>query len=255
MALNLLRRAEREDAIKVKIEKNKLKIIALWEKIISRKISPDQPKRFTDLIPQMNGIRRSPNPDSIGIVGEFYSLKLFRNVLFESGMEKKILCYLDSLDDVIWFQEQPTRINYYKKDGEKKSYYPDIAVLDRKNQALVIEVKPLYNMFLFETLSKSLAAIRILNSKGISFVIVDGGGNSICDLAKVSVDHEIEREILNLVDNRVVNWAIYRNEIKGALSMRQLGSIVVRNNLSYSHWPFRLSRITSPNIGFDCFLK
>lgn len=253
-ALDLYREEVREEIGKLKLEKDKSKKNELWQKIYSKAVFPNQLAKFTDFIPSMNKRYRVPNEDSIGAVGTFYSKKTSRHILFESGIEKAVLSLLDSIDDIVWFQEQPTKINY-EINGLKKSYYPDIALVNRDHIGLVVEVKPTMNMFLLSTLRKACAAIKFLNEKGVAFVMTDHAGKSICDLAKVEVAEPIEKKLLKLVDdNGVVNWSIYRTQMINSLTLTQFASIVIRKNLSYSRQPFRLSRLNSAEVSFTPFL-
>lgn len=85
--------------------------------------------------------QRSPNRGG-GIVGTFPSLKLNRNVPFESTIERD-LCYLLDFDrQVVTYQEQPFQISEVDATGQMRHYTPDFLVHHRDGSCALIECKP-----------------------------------------------------------------------------------------------------------------
>lgn len=82
------------------------------------------------------------NPRHLGhnIIGSFPSIKLQRNVLFESTIECDYCYELDFSLDVLKYEEQPFTIDY-QVDGKKRRYTPDFSVIE-SNKIIVVECKP-----------------------------------------------------------------------------------------------------------------
>ncbi|MGD1918515.1 MAG: sigma factor-like helix-turn-helix DNA-binding protein [Pleurocapsa sp.] len=82
-----------------------------------------------------------------GNSGGFYSNKLERLIQYESNLEMTFLLYLENLDDVIFYQEQPLRI-FYKSEDRSGFYYPDFLFIMKNGNGVVTEIKPIFQMAL-----------------------------------------------------------------------------------------------------------
>ncbi|MEA2205549.1 MAG: hypothetical protein QOE77_2325 [Blastocatellia bacterium] len=86
------------------------------------------------------GFRKITNAGRRICIGKFPSLKMGRNVWFESLLERDLIFMLEYDSDVISYREQAIRI-FYELNGKRRYYTADI-LCQRKNQKpQVIEVK------------------------------------------------------------------------------------------------------------------
>ncbi|MDT8872930.1 hypothetical protein RAA17_22070 [Komagataeibacter rhaeticus] len=115
-------------------------------------------------------------------------------VMCESGMEVKVFTWLERSEEVSWYQEQPVAFPY-TMEGQEKLYYPDAVVRDREGRILVIEVKPIFNMFRQQTVEKGLAAIKHLQPRGIGYLLVDSSGHTLSDLAGHPYDRAVAEKL------------------------------------------------------------
>lgn len=105
--------------------------------------------------------------------GSFYSNKLGREVLYESGLERDALAALEASSEIEWYQEQPISITYVWR-GRERRYYPDIIAALRDGRRLLIEVKPLMSMPVTLNRVKAEAGRKYASFRGWGWVSVDG---------------------------------------------------------------------------------
>jgi hypothetical protein len=86
------------------------------------------------------GFRKITNAGRRISIGKFPSLKMGRNVWFESTLERDLIFMLEYDSDVMSYREQAIRI-FYELNGKRRYYTADI-LCQRKNQKpQIIEVK------------------------------------------------------------------------------------------------------------------
>ena len=240
----LLREFDKEQLKKYKLEIQNQKIRKKWNRIFEKALLPSFPNQFQQYIPGMTERCREPKENPISVVGSFFSNRYSKEIKYESGAEFMVLSLLDSVDTIRWIQEQPIRIEY-KIHKASHFYYPDIAVITNDNIGIVIEVKPIVNMILLHVLRKANAAIDFLHDKGIGYLMTNQTGRTLRDVAKIDVNNEAERNLLNLVDQYgLVDLRSYKKyRLEHEITFGQFASIVVRNDLAHSRQPFRLSRL------------
>src|SRR5205814_2993496 len=90
--------------------------------------------------------------------GRWYSPKLRREVEYESLAERRLYQQADLAEDVAWYQEQPCAIPYFH-NGRRRLYYPDALLGLVDGSAVLVEVKPPFQMALAQNLSKWDAAL------------------------------------------------------------------------------------------------
>lgn len=133
-------------------------------------------------------------PSRIGKT-RFFSSKMDREILCDSGLEADFAAALDQLPEVLWYGEQPTPIGY-KLHGDLHHYYPDFLVAFVDGRTVLVEVK--INGYEFAkdvNVGKWAATIRYCRSAGRGFFI----GNSRVSLAgalKWHSDEEVDRRYL-----------------------------------------------------------
>lgn len=243
-AKNIIKQIDKELVQRYINERQKNRQNRVWEKFHEKVIQPTRPKKFGIHIPGINDRCREPNEDSIGNVGSFYSSKISKEVKYESNMEFFILSLLDSTEKICWYQEQPLKIPY-TINNINHLYYPDIAAVTTDGLGIVIEVKGVKDMILTINLCKALAAIELLHGQGIGFLFVDARGKTLKDLTNIAVSKAIENDLLSIIDkNKIITYKEYKEfKKKNEISFGQFASIVIRNDLSHSRQPFRLSRL------------
>ena len=188
---------------------------------------------------------RTPNEDSIGLTGSFFSQKNNREVLYESSQEHLIFQTMERLDNVVWYQEQPLKIPY-NAGGYQNYYFPDLAVLTKNGRCIVVEVKLGWHFVLEISLRKTLAAIDFLHPKGIAFVMLDSRGQSLRNFPIIN-NSVISREkkLLSALDKYGdLTYIQYKHFLNGDLfSTREFVGFIVRNDLSFSLKPFNITRL------------
>jgi hypothetical protein len=86
------------------------------------------------------GVRKITNAGTKKNIGKFPSLKMRRNIWYESLLERDAMYLLEFDPEVISYREQEPRIRYWV-DSKEHRYTPDLLV-GRKHKKQIIEVKP-----------------------------------------------------------------------------------------------------------------
>jgi hypothetical protein len=158
------------------------------------------------------GLKRSPGPEGSATAMDFNSTLLGRMVKCESGTEKRVYQWLEKSPGVRWYQEQPTSLPY-QFAGKERHYYPDVAVMSADGQVVVIEIKPVHQMFRYRTLAKADAAIRHFGARGIGFLLIDDAGRTLADVARHSFSLEAAEGIEKLLSSGAVPFSQIRREL------------------------------------------
>ncbi|EGG75689.1 DNA-directed RNA polymerase [Gluconacetobacter sp. SXCC-1] len=181
-----------------------------WADVALKAIMHGQFAYFNTPPQDMIGRKRSPVEGSRGAAIPLRSDKLGRMVMCESGMEVKVFTWLERSEEVSWYQEQPVAFPY-TMEGQEKLYYPDAVVRDREGRILVIEVKPIFNMFRQQTVEKGLAAIKHLQPRGIGYLLVDSSGRTLSDLAGHPYDRAVAEKLEALFSQGAVPFRVARD--------------------------------------------
>ena len=72
----------------------------------------------------------------------FQSIKNGKTMWAESQLERNAFRYLEYLDDVVAFKEQPAQFEYIDDRNIQRSYTPDIQTINQDGEEAYLEVKP-----------------------------------------------------------------------------------------------------------------
>jgi Sigma-70, region 4 len=184
-------------------------------------------------LPWPSGRVRDPNPDSIGIVGEFESAKLGRPVAYESLTEYVFLMRLERSDLVTRYHEQPVAIPL--TNHRRRSFYcPDVLVELRDGRHLLIEVKP--DAYVAD--HENLAAYTVLDAfcahHGLAWLVTNGY-TSLRDVLRLVVTPEFAADVLTATSGHTLGWQAIRPLLRlHRVTLRELNALVLRGGLSWS---------------------
>ena len=184
---------------------------------------------------------RDVSNDSDGHSGSYFSDKLKREVQYESELEFNFLEMLEISEEVIFYQEQPFKIPY-SRNGEDKNYFPDIFFVMKNNQALVVEIKPYFQMALQNNLDKWASLKQFCIKHGYGMLITDGR-KSIQQVMQHEFDPNFAEKILSLLSKRSLNWHEYK-KIRSEFNIKYIDfmAFVLKERLVWQLSPFKLSR-------------
>ena len=231
------------------------KALARWARIFCQVSYPPEQQFFQERIPGLETRLRDPNEDSNGQTGSFFSHKCNRDILYESIEEYRLYQILEKSDKIVWYQEQPIAIPYMI-DKRLCHYYPDVAVLTDEGRGAIIEVKGPLGMISQATLRKASAAIKHLHASGLGYVMCSAQGASLNTLSKTDYDQCLGNALLDLIDRKgSIRYRQYKNIVdERPFSVRELVSFIVRNNLSFAQYPFRINKMP-PDLSFQRLLQ
>jgi hypothetical protein len=203
------------------------------------------------------GRKRMPAVPSSSAAAEFPSEKLGRDVACESGLEYRVLNWLEQSPEVRWYQEQPVAVPY-SFGGRNRVYYPDVAVWDWQGRVVVVEIKPLFTMYREDTIVKATAAWNYFASRGIGYLLVDASGRTIADLTFKSYDKIAAEEIESQFAQGPVAFRNVRERLS-RLSKRfdfpAFVSVVVNRDWAVTTGPgVQVSKLTD-GVSFRPFLR
>lgn len=216
-----------------------------WADVAMKAIMHGQFAHFNTPPKDMIGRKRSPVEGSRGDAIPLRSDKLGRIVMCESGMEARVFTWLERSEEVFWYQEQPIAFPY-TAEGQEKLYYPDAVAWDREGRILVIEVKPIFNMFRQRTVEKGLAAIEHLQPRGIGYLLVDSSGRTLAELAGHPYDRAIAEKLEALFSKGAVPFRVARDLLSrpsGQFDFAAFISMVVNRDWAVTQMPVTISRL------------
>lgn len=116
------------------------------------------------------GVRKITNTGTRKNIGKFPSIKMKRNVWYESLLERDYLYLLEIDPDVLSYETQPLRI-HYALNGKMHYYTPDLLVR-RKNINQIVEIKPKKNISgeAYEQFFRIISSI--CREEGYEFVVL-----------------------------------------------------------------------------------
>jgi DNA-binding CsgD family transcriptional regulator len=225
--------ASLKKAVKPDLELKKLLSNIIWPREVIKKL------HWSELVR-----KREVSPDGIGISGSFFSEKMSREVQYEPHMELQFLLKLEHAKDVVLYQEQPLVIPH-QFDGQARNYYPDVLFVFEDGRGVVVEIKPRYQMVLYENLTKWSALYKFCLQNGWGLLVTDGTRH----FQKLQ-DHEISVEyqtaLLSALANSedgTLSWKEYR-DIKDQYSAtwNDFLAIILKNRLEWNLQPFVLKQ-------------
>lgn len=198
----------------------------IWKDATTRALFPFPVTEFDGFPADLCGRKREPGATRDEKMLFFRSAKLGREVACESGMEYKVMAWLETTPDVTWFQEQPVVVPY-RLHGRDRRYYPDVAALDRDGRCYIIEVKPVHGMYREQTLAKALACLDYVGERGMGYLLVDHRGYTVADYASAPFDTAIADEIDTLIDELGhIRFAMVRAVFEDKLGKMPTGQFI-----------------------------
>ena len=129
-------------AAKLDLELNNLLPYVIWPSEVTKNFNWSNLSR-----------KREVSPNGEGVSGSFFSEKMFRDMQYESHLELQFMLKLEQAKDIVFYQEQPFVIRY-QLDGLTYNYYPDLFFAFKDGKGVVVEIKPRYQMALYQNLTK-----------------------------------------------------------------------------------------------------
>ncbi len=183
--------------------------------------------------------KRSVNHDSESISGSFYSKKNEANIEYESQLEFHFCKYLEELEYVSNYVQQPMGILYTISEVIH-DYCPDFLVRLNDGRCIVVEIKPHMRMGYYSNIMKWIGLQNFCQKEGYGYLIIENSRN-LNDYICAELDQKKVEFLLFNVNDRVLYWSDYkklREEVH--LSWSELNSIILQHNLKFTSFPFRL---------------
>ena len=176
-----------------------------------------------------------------GNAGNFQSNKLNRLVEYESELEYNFLQWLEQIDEILYYQEQPLEIPY-NYEGKNHIYFPDILVILRDGKRIVVEIKPIFVMALHINLVKWAALKKFCNENGYGLLITDGKF-AIQQIMYHNVNQNDSIAVFkHLAKSGELSWQEYRIiRDEFSPSRNDFVALVLKNKLIWRLSPFTLS--------------
>lgn len=175
-----------------------------------------------------------------GYAGYFHSDKMNRDVQYESNLEYNFLQRLEQLEQVIFYQEQPLKI-FYEVGNQQIPYYPDILFILQDGRGVVVEIKPIFKMALWENLRKWTALKIFCKEKGLGVLITDGRW-AIQQIQHHEMNLHFAQDVLLAIQNKTLSWLEYKSIInRHDIHRNDFIALVLKYKLRWQLNPFKLS--------------
>lgn len=183
---------------------------------------------------------REVNFDNYSNTGRFYSRKLNREVMYESGLELSFIHRLEKADQVQFYVEQPFKIKFNNPSGEVFNYTPDFFFILNDNTGVIVEIKPKPHMGIFFNIQKWLALHNYCKTKGLGYIITNGT-KCIQQIGSFETNKSYEQQVLDCLEQGKLTWRTY-SKIKDEYKVNTYDfiSLIIRNNLGWILSPFKL---------------
>lgn len=195
--------------------------------------------------------KRQVSHDCEGDSGSFYSKKNKFEIEYESQLEYRFCMYLEQLDAVAKYVQQPLRIPYTATDKDH-IYYPDFFVRLQDGRCVVVEIKSHNHMGFYRNIMKWIALQEFCMKYGFGYLVIENT-LSLNDYIYAEIDKLKIENFLQYVSDKPISWSEYR-KIRETLSLdwKEATSIILQNDLKLTITPFRLSK--SPK-SFTSFIE
>lgn len=135
----------------------------------------------------------------------------------------------------------------YKYNNISHFYYPDVQLITKNNNIIILEIKPLLKMFEEFNLIKYIVLKNFCNENNYSYAIVDDRYNTIEKIKNMNVNLEKEKYFINFVkENKKITYRQFKIiKEKINLTIYELFNILIKNhkNLTYTSTPFLIKYI------------
>lgn len=171
--------------------------------------------------------------------GTYFSVKLNREVQYESLLEMEFFLKLENLDEIVFYQEQPLVIEYMMEE-KRRLYYPDVYFVFDDGRSVVAEIKPKHHMALYANLCKWSGLRKFCQDNGFGLLITDGRVY-IQSLMRSEIPADFEDALLTALNANPLSWAEYKqiSNSHGA-KWEHLIAAILRYKLVWSLQPFVL---------------
>jgi DNA-binding CsgD family transcriptional regulator len=223
-------------AVKLDLELKNLLPYIIWPSGVTKKFDWSELSR-----------KREVSPDGEGVSGRFFSEKMIRDIQYESHLELQFLLKLEQAKDIVFYQEQPLVIPY-QLEGLARNYYPDVFFAFEDGRGVVVEIKPRYQMALYENLTKWSALHKFCLQNGWGLLVTDGS-RPFQKLQHHEISVEYETTLLAALANSedgILSWKEYR-DIKDQYNStwNDFLAIILKNRLEWNLQPFVLKQRVS----------
>jgi len=200
------------------------------------------PKIKTVSIEDWNRIKpkRQVNILSEGESGSFFSKKNNTDIEFESQLEYNFCAYLEELENVTRYVQQPFEIPY-TIDGNNRIYIPDFFVLFNDGRSVIVEIKSRHHMGHYLNIMKWIGLQKFCLKHGFGYLIIENY-NTINDYIYDVVDEKKRQLILSRVINNSLNWREFRQlKVLHELKWREVVALILQEGLKLTLNPFNIS--------------
>lgn len=175
--------------------------------------------------------------------GIFFSKKLNRDVCYESYIEYTFLIILENCNDIVFYQEQPFIIPY-TKGGKEYNYYPDVFFVFNNGHGVITEIKPKSFMSINRNMIKYRALWKYCKENGYGFLVTDARNISLKTYLNFDLNPDFENEIMSILkEKEFLKWADYKViKNKYSATIDSLNSLIIKNKLEFSFFPFMIKR-------------
>ena len=171
--------------------------------------------------------------------GVFHSAKCQRAIQYESGLELSFMMQLESLDNVVFYYEQPVQIPYWR-GRKKQTYTPDFGIYLNTKEFVLVEIKDLPSMLEDKVQRKTEALLDFCSKKGFGLLFFDGK-NTFDKLLTCKNNRKLEREILKAIAETPLRKKQYDEITQRCNSTpRELWKVIIKHNLKFRSFPFKL---------------
>lgn len=223
-------------------ERKRARQEARFEALLRYAIWPTAPKPILAQDLMLLQRARDESPDGEGHTRSFESTKLGRAVQYESHMELDFLLRLEECETVSRYQEQPVEIPY-EFEGKSHSYFPDVLFVLTDGRAVIVELKPLYQMALRQNLVKWSALKKFCTAKGWG-ILITNGRKTIQEVQHQEADEAFARAVMQRLEGGPIKWADYR-ELRDCheADWRDFLALILQQRLDWRLGPFKLERL------------
>lgn len=200
--------------------------------------------------------QRLVNENSRGKTGTFYSVKCKRHIQYESRLELNFFESLEISPEVLFYWEQPVKIQYRLSTGKKISYFPDAGIYLKSKEFILVEIKELPAMLENYVQKKIEGLMHFCSKKGFGLLLTDGK-HTIDVIKKYQTNKKLEKAILNAIqDYRVITRSEYKSIMKDSDgTQKELLKIVHKNDLKFGPRGCRLMRNNKNQIFRHVFIE
>lgn len=194
--------------------------------------------------------QRQVNYNKNSISGEFFSEKNKCIIEYESNVEYRFCMYLEYLNDIKKYIQQPIKISY-SINGNQKSYYPDFLVLFKDGRCALVEIKPKAHMMIYYNILKYMALQKYCIQKGIGYLISDNY-NSINEIVSHKIDQvKLKKLVTHLKPS--INWSEYKQIREDlSLSLWETNALILHGNLKFTTLPYSIKH---SEVSYKSFIE